>query len=70
MRPLNTYKQTVAITARIMPMEMPATALGGRALGEPEDTELLDGAVVRNGGEEEEKVDKRCTWRWRVRLER
>ena len=37
-------------------MEMPATALGGRALGDPEDRELLDCAVVRNGGEEEEKV--------------
>jgi hypothetical protein len=51
------------------PMDMPVTALGGRALGEPEDRELLDGAVARNGGEEEEEVDKRWTWRWRVRLE-
>ena len=40
--------------AIMTPMEMPATELGGRALEDPEDWASLGGAVVTNGGEDEE----------------
>lgn len=40
--------------AIMIPMEMPATELGGRALEDSEDWASAGGAVVTNGGDDDE----------------